>query len=679
MPTRGESFPLLTTGPLGRRRTFFRIVSAIAVTTLVLTGYSLWRIHHERLDRAMELSVTLAKAFEDHLTHTFSVIERSLRQNPTGPTSTEQLADLLGHAPYLRSISRLDATGQVIASSNAANLGRRVTLSDFLPEASVAPDLLRIAPPWVGRDLHETPVTPSRPTAEDRSVLIPVLREDNSRKTAWIAAANPDYFLNFYERSLPPEQGTVDVIRYDGIVMFSSDPQRRLGEALGPRLDALFGERWRTEEYGQLHLTMAQGRETLSAFRASRVYPFIILVHRNAGVIHARSQGDALRTYGLLLAVLITTVTLAILYFRRFEQAARQHARAMETLRLQSTALEATANAIMISDRNGRIEWVNPAFCAISGYAEAEIIGRNPRDLVRSGKEPAGVYAALWDTILRGEVWQGSLINRRKNGTLYPEDQTITPVRDGQGQISHFIAVKQDATDRVQSQHRLEALSRHLVVVQESARRRLSSELHDRTSPNLAAITVNLDLIARQLEGRNIAEVGDRMDDLRALVDDTSASIREICTDLRPPVLDYAGLVPAIETYVRQYIRRTDLPVDLECDARLSTHRLSAEQESFLFRMAQEALTNAAKHARATRVSVQLRREDDATVLTVSDDGKGFEPALLADTTYQAGLGLLNMRDMAAFSNGSFNLWSSPGKGTTIEVRLPDAVPHPSP
>ncbi|MEP7305830.1 MAG: PAS domain S-box protein [Acidobacteriota bacterium] len=119
-----------------------------------------------------------------------------------------------------------------------------------------------------------------------------------------------------------------------------------------------------------------------------------------------------------------------------------------EQLRLQSAALDAAANAIVITDRSGLIQWVNPAFSELTGYAAEEAVGRNSRELVKSGQHDRAFYKNLWDSILSGRVWRGEIVNRRKDNSLYTEEQTITPVRDSRGELSHFIAVKQDITER---------------------------------------------------------------------------------------------------------------------------------------------------------------------------------------------------------------------------------------
>jgi PAS domain S-box-containing protein len=116
-------------------------------------------------------------------------------------------------------------------------------------------------------------------------------------------------------------------------------------------------------------------------------------------------------------------------------------------LRIQSAALEAAANGIALTDRNGVLLWANQAFLRMTGYTLKEVIGGKP-SLLKSGQHDAAFYRGLWTTILRGEVWHGELINRRKDGSLYPEEMTITPIPDSSGGIGHFIAIKQDITQR---------------------------------------------------------------------------------------------------------------------------------------------------------------------------------------------------------------------------------------
>lgn len=116
-------------------------------------------------------------------------------------------------------------------------------------------------------------------------------------------------------------------------------------------------------------------------------------------------------------------------------------------LRLRSAALEASANAMVITNERGEIEWTNPAFSLFTGYSAEEALGQTPA-LLKSGKHEPAFYENLWNTIKSGEVWSGEIVNRRKDGTHYTEQMTITPMRGEGGKVSHFIAVKQDISER---------------------------------------------------------------------------------------------------------------------------------------------------------------------------------------------------------------------------------------
>ena len=128
-----------------------------------------------------------------------------------------------------------------------------------------------------------------------------------------------------------------------------------------------------------------------------------------------------------------------------------------EQLRLQSVALESAANGIVITNRQGEIIWANPAIMRITGYSPEELVGQTPR-LFKSNVHDDAFYQRLWATILAGQVWQGETVNRRKDGSLYTEEQTIAPVRNAQGEITHFISIKQDITRRKEAE---DALQRH--------------------------------------------------------------------------------------------------------------------------------------------------------------------------------------------------------------------------
>lgn len=652
-----------------RRLNFLLLTTLFVAFVVTATVYTLWRLRAEATERNFDMAGMYARSFEEHLTQSFNVIDLTLANVASEPNDGA-LRKALANAPYLRSLSRLDASDHIVASSDQRNIGRGVARRDFLPATPEARPILRAAPPWVARDFYDgNPTSPDQPAPPDAPSLIPVLRDidiDDSQPASLLAAVNADYFLNYYERNLNSKRDVVELIRYDGILLLSTDPRRHPGTRVD---NGLLAQYVAADQVARFEQILEDGRSVLTAYRPAQKYPFAIVVHLDKEDALASWRREA--GYTLLAAgtMLMMAVGLASLYFFRLLRTARQHDSDVEKLRLRSAALEAAANSIIITDMQGNIEWANPAFCELSGYSMAETLGKNPRDLLKSGSQLSDGYRELWQTIITGQVWRGELINRRKDGSLYTEDQTITPVRDEEGRIRHFIAVKQDVTARKLAEQHMEELSHHLVVIQESACRRLAGELHGRTSPNLAAIGVQLDIMTACMEEGNTSTLSSRLDDVRALIEDTTASIREISSNLRPPVLDYAGLAPAVDSYLKQFQRRTGIAARLICAD--PEARLDPEVESLLFRIVQESLTNCAKHSRAKSIVVNLCLASAPLTLSIADDGIGFDPDSLGKTTHTGGLGILTMREMAEFSGGRCTIVSVPGRGTRIDVEIP--------
>ena len=209
---------------------------------------------------------------------------------------------------------------------------------------------------------------------------------------------------------------------------------------------------------------------------------------------------------------------------------------------------------------------------------------------------------------------------------------------------------------------RLKDMTHHFVDVQEALKRRLAKEIHDRISSNMTAIGLNLGLIQGQLPEEVATRVNGRLNQALALVEETIVNAREISGDLRPAVLDYAGLLAAVDDYSRQFQSRTAIAVEVVGSDR--GMRLSPEKEIGLFRIVQEALTNCRKHSDSRRISIQLNGDDERIVLSIADDGVGFD---LAKVEHPA-LGLLSMRERAEAIGGKFWMESLPGKGTRITV-----------
>ncbi len=144
-----------------------------------------------------------------------------------------------------------------------------------------------------------------------------------------------------------------------------------------------------------------------------------------------------------------------------------QNKRAEEVMRIQSATLEASSSGIVITNRKGKITWANPAFSQLTGYSMAEIMGETPR-IFNSGQQSPEFYAQLWKRILSGEAWEGEIVNRRKDGSFYVEEQSITPTRNRKGEITHFIAIKHDVSQRKWEKEKIQRQNSFLNSIIES-------------------------------------------------------------------------------------------------------------------------------------------------------------------------------------------------------------------
>ena len=316
---------------------------------------------------------------------------------------------------------------------------------------------------------------------------------------------------------------------------------------------------------------------------------------------------------------------------------------------------------------------VNRAACELLGYTEEELLERNfesithPEDLERSRENVRQLTA--------GEVDESRLVKRyvRKDGETIWGCLSISAIRAPSGEPLYFLAQLQDLTDVIRDQLALEQrgeqlreLARRLVTVREEERTRISRRIHDELGQSLTAIKLDLAWLRGQEEGDGVPL--EAIDRVMAHLDETIGRVREIATELRPPVLDDLGLPGAIEWAVSEFRHRSGLAcrVDIAGDD-LS---LGAGPSTALFRILQESLLNVARHAEARNVSVVLASEDDAVSLEVRDDGRGMDGALEGR---RRSLGILGMRERAASWGGELTIESRPGSGTRVRARLPRA------
>jgi signal transduction histidine kinase len=227
----------------------------------------------------------------------------------------------------------------------------------------------------------------------------------------------------------------------------------------------------------------------------------------------------------------------------------------------------------------------------------------------------------------------------------------------------------------VQHERMLAELLRQIVTAQEAERQRIARELHDATGQSLTAVALGLSGIEAMLGQRgddeNLRALADQVHEIKSFSTNALGELRTIIADLRPPQLDDLGLVAALRWYLQAYERRRQIACTFEASG--DENALPVEYKTVLFRIAQEALTNVAKHAAATAVTVKLCMTPTQVDLTVGDNGRGFDPATVASQRRQqmGGWGLMGMRERALLLGGECTVTAQPGAGTMVHVCVP--------
>jgi two-component system sensor histidine kinase UhpB len=247
------------------------------------------------------------------------------------------------------------------------------------------------------------------------------------------------------------------------------------------------------------------------------------------------------------------------------------------------------------------------------------------------------------------------------------------PLRDEQGIIVKWYGTSTDITERKNAENalrdsgaQLQALTRRLVELQESERKDLARELHDRVGQNLTALDINLAMLRVQLSPRASKDLTSRLDDCAALLEATVEDIRSVACGLRPPMLDDHGLLATLQWYANEFTRRGGIVVSVHGSRR--AERARPEVEIALFRIAQEALNNVAKHAHATSVAISFESTGSECRMSVVDDGVGLRPHEASRP--RTGFGLVTMKERAQAIGGRFNVEGLPQGGTRITVQV---------
>jgi PAS domain S-box-containing protein len=231
---------------------------------------------------------------------------------------------------------------------------------------------------------------------------------------------------------------------------------------------------------------------------------------------------------------------------------------------------------------------------------------------------------------------------------------------------------EQNAHRLLEKSHRLHGklreISHQLLTAQETQRREISRELHDKISQLLIGINVQLLAFAESAKS-NPTEIRRKIVPLRRLVEESVRTVHKFARDLRPAMLDDLGLIPALRAFVHDMARQGHL--EIQFAAYLGVEAMDNVKKTMLFRIAQEALANVAKHARARKVKVVILKSRGGVCLEIADDGKAFDIGLISSAAWDNRLGLTGMRERVEMIGGRFTILSAPGKGTTIRAEVP--------
>ena len=371
---------------------------------------------------------------------------------------------------------------------------------------------------------------------------------------------------------------------------------------------------------------------------------------------------------------------------------------AQERLRLQGAALEAAANAVAITDQGGDITWVNPAFETLTGYEPKEAIGQNMR-MLKSYRHDQAFYQRLWDTIVAGQVWQGEVINRRKDGSLYTEEETITPVLDHRGAITHFIAIKQDVTDRKRAEEAL--LQAHLKLTElDRLRSQFFADISHELRTPLTVIRGEAEVTLRGKD-KPVAEYKTVLERIVGL----TAQLNKLVADLLFLARSESGTLEISKqpTSLFDILKEVHREAQVLATRQGTVATLAGPTEPFLVngdpqRLRQLFMTlvdNAVNYSQAGGAIeiLALKRGTHVTVM-IADNGMGipaddlphvFERFYRVKRRHKptlhtgSGLGLPIAKWIAEAHEGTISIASLVGEGTTVTVQLPldTAANHP--
>lgn len=348
--------------------------------------------------------------------------------------------------------------------------------------------------------------------------------------------------------------------------------------------------------------------------------------------------------------------------------------------------IETAPVIILVLDTEGRIVRFNSYMAQILGCQLDEVRGKDGISTLVPSTEQARCRTLVQNALNNIQTLGSIVPIITKDGQLRQIEWYDKIFKDSRGNTKGLLVIGQDITERRQAERekdqllsavsqqreQLRALAKQLAEAQEAERKSLARELHDRIGQNLTALDLNLNLISNQISNPtcNVPDtVHTRLDDSLALVTQTAERVRDVMATLRPSVLDDYGLVAALRWYGNKFASRTGSHVKV--DGEEIVPRLTTTIEDTLFRIAQEAFTNVAKHAKADRVWVNVASQNGRVSMAISDNGKGFDPARQMKSSKRQHWGLVTMVERTEAMGGRCKIDAQPDRGTQIVIDIP--------